>query len=94
MLNWYVDCDCVKQPQTTKNIDPSSGPRQFDEDTSVMNGWYSQKAADTRGYTIYMEAETGKEVPVTSVSRNQTSSSCWEDEKFAGFVTKYVRSVG
>ena len=94
MLNWDVDCYCVK-PKTTQDTCSSSGLREYTKDSGLHNAWYSKKASAAGcGICVYMKAGTEIEVAVTEVTSNNTSSSLWDDQEFVGVVDRFVRRRG
>jgi len=95
MLNWYVDCDCVKKKKkATQDTRSSSGLREHTEESGLRNGWYSKKAAVACGICVYMKAGTETEIAVTEVTRATTTSSLWDDKEFVGVVDRFVRRRG
>lgn len=64
------------------------------QDGEVYHGWYSHKAKDLGGSSIYRNP-AGQEVEVTAVAKDLAWADeyHWDDKRYVGPVTEHLRKV-
>ena len=91
-----VDCDCVNQHVSSPAIGKNNlgSPRNYRQNSNIMNGWYSPTRAAAHGSVVYRRAihkdcgyaTIDEEVEITEISIKSTPCYNDHDLEFVGMI--------